>query len=293
MSEGGTTDRDWLAERFESHRGQLRSVAFRILGSANEADDAVQEAWLRLSRSDASVVENLGGWLTTVVARVCLDHLRARKARQEEPLDAPAHDAIEDGADPERDLLVAESIDLALVVVLETLEPAERVAFVLHDLFDLPFADIAMVLGRTPAAARQLASRGRRRVQGTAVVPERDRERQRAVVEAFLSASRTGNLEALLDVLDPGVVVRADGAAARMGADREVRGAEAVAKTFAGRAQGATPAVIDGAAGLVWVVGGQPRVVFSFTVVAGKVAGIDLLADPERLQNLRIVPLSE
>src|SRR2546426_6088726 len=254
---------EWLAERFEANRTHLRAVAHRMLGSLSEADDAVQEAWLRLSRSDASDVANLGGWLTTVVGRVCLDMLRSRKSRREESLDAQAPDPIEShevGVDPEHQAVLADSVGLALLVVLETLAPAERVAFVLHDMFDLPFDEIAPIVGRSPTAARQLASRARRRVQGAALVSEPDLPRQRKVVDAFLAASRGGDFEALLAVLDPEVVLRADRAAVQIGASGEVRGAAAVARTFAGRAKEAQPALIDGAAGLVGAPGGRPRV---------------------------------
>ena len=289
-------EQDWLAERFEENRTHLRTVAYRMLGSLSEADDAVQEAWLRLSRSDTSSVENLGGWLTTVVARVCLDMLRSRKARREESLDAHAPDPIvsrEDGTDPEHEALMAESVGLALLVVLETLAPAERVAFVLHDMFNLPFDEIARIVGRSPGAARQLASRARRRVQGAATGFDADLARQREVVDAFLAASRGGDFDALLAVLDPDVVLRADHAAARAGASREVRGAAAVADTFAGRARAAQPALVDGAAGLVWAPGGRPRVVFNFTITRGKIVAIEMVADPERLRQLDLAVLKE
>jgi RNA polymerase sigma-70 factor (ECF subfamily) len=289
-------DHDWLAERFEAHRPHLRAVAYRMLGSASEADDAVQEAWLRLDRADTSEVENLGGWLTTVVARLCLDMLRARTSRREEPVGAHLPDPIaspQDGIDPEREALLAEGIGLALLVVLDTLTPAERVAFVLHDMFAMPFDQVAAVVGRSPAAAKMLASRARRRVQGTAAVPDPDLTRQRAVVDAFLAASRGGDFGALLAVLDPAVVVRADRAAVLAGADREVRGAPAVADTFSGRARLARPALVDGAAGAVWAPGGRPRVVFAFTIAGGRIVEIDLLADPERLRQLDLAVLDD
>jgi RNA polymerase sigma-70 factor (ECF subfamily) len=289
-------ERDSLAELFEESRPHLRSVAYRMLGSLNEADDAVQEAWLRLSRSDTSGVENLKGWLTTVVARVCLDMLRSRKARPEEPLGTHVSDSIvsrEDGIDPEHEVLLADSVGLALLVVLQTLAPAERVAFVLHDMFDLPFDEIAPIVGRSPAAARQLASRARRRVQGAATAPDADLTRQREVVNAFLAASRGGDLDALLVLLDPDVVLRADRATVQAGAASEVRGAAAVAATFSGRAQAAQPALINGAPGAVWAPGGQPRVVFGFTIANGKIVAIDLLADPERLRQLDLEILKE
>src|SRR5213593_1064783 len=284
----------WLVERFEENRSHLRAVAYRMLGSRTDADDAVQEAWIRLSRADTSGVENLGGWLTTVVARVCLDMLRSRKVRREEPLGAHVPEPTvsrEDRTHPEHDALLADSVGLALLVVLETLAPAERVAFVLHDLFDLPFDEIAPIVGRSPAAARQLASRARRRVQG-ATAPDVDRARQRAVVDAFLAASRGGDFAALLAVLDPDVVLRADPTAGRMGATAEVRGAKAVAETFKGRAQAAQPALVNGAAGLVWVAGGEPRVVFTFTTAGAKIVAIDLIADPDHLRRLDLAILN-
>jgi RNA polymerase sigma factor (sigma-70 family) len=279
---------DWLARRFEEHRGRLRAVAYRMLGSASEADDAVQEAWLRLSRADAGAVDNLGGWLTTVVARVCLNMLQARRSRREEPVGGGLPDPVAqrgDGDDPEQQALEAEGVGLALLVVLDTLTPAERLAFVLHDLFAVPFEEIAPIVGRSPAAARQLASRARRRVQG-APAPDADRGRQRAVVDAFLAASREGDFEALVALLDPEVVLRADPAAVRTGADAEVRGAAAVAGTFSGRARAARPALVDGVPGAMWAPGGQPRVVFAFTVRHGLIVRIDLLADPGHLARM-------
>jgi RNA polymerase sigma-70 factor (ECF subfamily) len=283
-------DRDWLAERFEAHRPHLRAVAYRMLGSAAEADDAVQEAWLRASRADADDVDNLGGWLTTVVARVCLNQLRSRRSRPEEALDDQAAELGDGGADPEAEALLADAVGPALLVVLDTLGPAERLAFVLHDLFAVPFGEIAEILGRSEAAARQLASRARRRVQG-AQAPEGDRARQRQVVEAFVAASREGDFQALLSLLDPQVVARADAAAVATGAEAEVRGARAVAGVFAGRARFARPALVEGAVGAVWAPGGRPRVVFAFTVRGGRVAEIRLLADPERLAELDLAPL--
>jgi RNA polymerase sigma factor (sigma-70 family) len=284
-------NRDWLAERFEAHRPHLRAVAYRMLGSAAEADDAVQEAWLRASRAGADEVDNLGGWLTTVVARVCLNQLRSRRSRPEAPLDDQAAELAGGGADPETEAVLADAVGPALLVVLDTLGPAERLAFVLHDLFAVPFAEIAEILGRSEAAARQLASRARRRVQG-AQAPEGDRARQRLVVEAFLAASREGDFEALLGLLDPQVVARADAAAVAAGAEAEVRGARAVAGTFVGRARFARPALVEGAVGAVWAPGGRPRVVFAFTVSDGRVAEIRLLADPERLAELDLAPLA-
>lgn len=282
---------EWLAERFEQNRAHLRAVAHRMLGSGSEADDAVQEAWLRLSRADTSGVENLGGWLTTIVARVCLDMLRSRGSRREEPLEDHVPEMVaagEGGTDPEEAALLADSMGPALLVVLDTLAPAERIAFVLHDLFAVPFDEIAPIVGRSSSATRQLASRARRRVQGAAMDPDADRARQRAVVDAFLAASRSGNFDALLVLLDPLVVLRADDAAVRMGADGEVRGAREVAGTFSGRARGARPALVDGVAGLVWAEGGRPRVVFDFTTAGGRIVEIDMVADPETLGRLEI-----
>ena len=278
-------DTGWLAERFEESRDHLRAVAYRMLGSRSEADDAVQEAWLKLSRSETGGVENLRGWLTTVVARVCLDMLRSRRSRREEPLDAHEPEPV---GDADHDAMLADSVGVALLVVLKTLAPAERVAFVLHDMFDLPFDEIAPIVGRTPAAARQLASRARRRVRGVTSVPDSDTTRKREIVDAFLAASRGGDMAALLAVLDPEVVLRADSAAVQMGASTEVRGAEAVAATFSGRARVAQPALVNGAAGAVWAPGGRPRVVFGFTITDGKIVAIDLVADPEGLAQLEL-----
>ena len=281
-------DHDRLAERFEEHRGHLRAVAYRMLGSLAEADDAVQEAWLHLGRSGADGVENLGGWLRTVVARVCLDRLRVRRSRPEELVGVRLPDPIvdhQDGVDPEHQALLADSVGLALLVVLDTLRPAERVAFVLHDLFAVPFTEIAPLLDRSPAATRQLASRARRRVRGAAPAPDTDLGRQRAVVDAFLAAARDGDFDALVAVLDPDVVLRADQA----GVFREVRGAGAVASAalgFAGLAAHARLALINGAAGLVSAPRGRPASVLGFTVAGGRIAEIDILADPERLRRL-------
>jgi RNA polymerase sigma factor (sigma-70 family) len=282
-------EHEWLAEQFEAYRTHLRSVAYRMLGSQTEADDAVQESWLRLSRSDTSGVENLGGWLTTVVARVCLDMLRSRESRREESLDEHVPEPIvssENGIDPEHEALLADSVGLALLVVIDTLNPAERLAFVLHDLFALPFDEIAPIVRRSPTAARQLASRARRRVQGASTDSDVDLTRQREVVDAFLAASHSGDFDALLAVLDPDVVLRADQAAMQMGASDEVCGAQAVARQFSGRARAAQLALVNGAIGLVWAPGGQPRVVFGFTITQGKIVAIDQLADPESLRML-------
>jgi RNA polymerase sigma-70 factor (ECF subfamily) len=286
-------DREGLAEAFEAHRTHLRAVAYRMLGSVNEADDAVQEAWLRLHRAGGGGIENLGGWLTTVVARVCLDMLRTRRSRREAPLEEqPPEPAPGDGAaaGPEQEALLADSVGLALLVVLDTLAPAERLAFVLHDMFAVPFDEIAPIVGRSPEATRQLASRARRRVQGAAT-PDADVGRQRQVVDAFLAAARGGDFDALLALLDPDVVLRSDAAAVQAGAPGELRGAVEVAGTFAGRARVAQPALVDGAVGLVWAPGGRPRVVFDLTIRGGRITAIELVADAERLDRLDVVVL--
>ena len=282
-------EHELLAEQFETSRTHLRSVAYRMLGSTSEAEDAVQEAWLRLSRSDTSEVRNLDGWLTTVVARVCLDMLRSRTSRREDPLvddvDQPVRGPA-DGGDPEHEAVLADSVGLALLVVLETLAPAERLAFVLHDMFAVPFEEIGPIVGRSPAATRQLASRARRRVQGAKTAA--DISRQREVVGAFLAASRGGNFDALLTLLDPDVVLRADAVTVAAGAEAEVIGARRVAETFGGRARAAQVALVDGVPGLVWMVGGQPKVVFEFVIEDTKIVGITLLSDPVRLQELTV-----
>ncbi len=282
-------EQDWLAKRFEENRSHLRAVAYRMLGSLTEAEDAVQESWLRLSRSGAGGVQNIDGWLTTVVGRVCLDMLRSRKSRREDPLGAQLTEPIvsrQDGSGPEHEVILAESVGLALLVVLETLAPAERLAFVLHDMFAVPFDEIAPIVGRTPTAARKLASRARLRVQGAAAMANPAVSQKRGVVEAFLAASRGGDFQALLTLLDPEVVLRADPAAVRMGAPSEVRGAAAVANTFSGRARAAQPALVNGAPGLVWAPGGRPRVVFEFRIAGDKVVEIHQTADPARLGHL-------
>ena len=294
-------DSEWLAERFEEERPQLRRVAYRMLGRLDEADDAVQEAWLRLSRTDATALENLGAWLTTVVARVCLDTLRARKLRREEPAGAHVPEPIvspEDSVDPEQEALLADSVGLALLVVLETLSPAERLCFVLHDMFDVPFEAIAVVVGRSPAAARQLASRARRRVRVTAPVPEGDLASQREAVDAFFAAARNGDFEALLAVLDPDVVLRADSGPTSGGAQmsKVVRGARAVAEqalAFSALAPFVRPALVNGAPGLVAASGEQAYSVLGFTVVRGRIIEIDILADPARLRRLDLSVLDD
>jgi RNA polymerase sigma factor (sigma-70 family) len=285
-------EREWLAQRFERSRPQLRAVAYRMLGSQAEADDAVQESWLRVSRADAAGVENLGGWLTTIVARVCLDMLRARRTRREEPLELqPAE--LAGGTDPERELLLADSVGMAMLVVLEALSPAERVAFVLHDMFAVPFEDVAEIVGKSPAAARQLASRARRRVRGAEAAGDVDVDpaRQREIVGAFLAASRNGDFNALLALLDPDVELTADETGARMGAYTGLRGAEVVAAKLAGGARVLRPALLGGMPGLVWMLRGEPQVAFGFTVVNGLITRIDLIADPERLREMDVVPV--
>jgi RNA polymerase sigma factor (sigma-70 family) len=287
------SEHDWLAERFEENRAHLRAVAYRVLGSASEADDAVQETWLRLSRSGADGVENLGGWLTTIVARVALNMLSSRASRREEPLDSPAASGAQAGgaqdpghADPEHEAVLADSLGLALLGVLDTLTPAERLAFVLHDMFAVPFDEIAPIVDRSPAAARQLASRARRRVQQADAAPEAETAVRRDIVKAFLAASRGGDFDALLTILDPDVVLRGDAA------DSEVQGALAVAGTFSGRAAAARPALIDGAPGAIWAQGGTIRVVFDFTIMNGKIVAIELIGDPGRISELEVVPLT-
>lgn len=284
-------ENEWLAQQFEAHRAHLRTVAYRMLGSPSEADDAVQETWLRLSRTDASAVENLGGWLTTVVGRVCLDTLRARRSRGEEPVSegiAVLPSDNEQVPDPEREALLGDSVGLALQIVLDTLTPAERVAFVLHDMFAVPFDEIAQIVGRSAEATRQLASRARRRVQGTSPAVQGDVLRRRRIVEAFLAASRRGDFEALLSLLDPEAVVRADAAAVMMGATQEAHGAAAVAKTFAGQARGAQLALIDGVPGLLWSKRRTPEVAFAFTIAGDKITEIWLIADRERLDHMNL-----
>jgi RNA polymerase sigma factor (sigma-70 family) len=292
-------ERDLLAERFEANRAHLRAVAYRMLGSLSEADDAVQEAWLRLSGSDPSRVENLGGWLRTVVARVCLDMLRSRKSRREEPLEAHVPEPIvsrEDGVDPEHEALLSDAVGLALLVVLETLAPAERLAFVLHDMFAVPFDEIATIVGRSPTAARQLASRARRRVRGATTAPDPDLARQREVVNAFIAAARDGDFDALLAVLDPDVVLRADRGPVPPGASEVFRGAPAVAGRalgFAPLARSGRPALVNGAAGIVVAPGGRPFAVMGFTVMDGKIVEINVLADPARVRQLDLAILDD
>jgi RNA polymerase sigma-70 factor (ECF subfamily) len=290
-------DSELLADRFEEHRGRLRAVAYRMLGSLSEADDAVQETWLKLGRTDPGEIRNLGAWLTTVAGRVCLDMLRSRTARREDPLE-PSDTFVPDPVvspldriDPEQEVLLADSVGLALLVVLETLEPAERLAFVLHDMFAVPFDDIAPIVGRSSAATRQLASRARRRVKGAAPEPERDVTRQREVLDAFLAASRGGDFEALVAVLDPDVVLRADAGPKAAGAavSRLVRGAETVARqalAFARFGAASRLVRINGEAGVVALVDGRPHSVMGVTVVDGRIVAMHILADPDRLARL-------
>lgn len=281
----------WLAEEFETHRDHLQRVAYRMLGSTGEADDAVQEAWLRLSRSEPAGIENLGGWLTTVVARVCLDTLRSRKSRREEPLGGDPETAAgyQPTADPEREAELADSVGLALLVVLEALAPAERVAFVLHDMFDLSFEKIAPIVGRSPTAARQLASRARRRVRGGKT--SSDVVSQRRVVDAFLAAARSGDIAGLLAVLDPDVVLRADRTAQRLGDVAELRGAETVAANFKGKAQAARPALVDGALGVVVAPQGHLLLVLNLSFAGDRIAAIEVVADRDRLGALDLSTL--
>ena len=293
-------ENEWLAERFEEHRIHLRAVAYRMLGSLAEADDAVQDTWLRLSRAGTGEVENLGGWLTTIVARVCLNMLRARNARREESFEAHLPDPVisPDGQlQPEEEALLADSVGLALMVVLDTLAPAERLAFVLHDVFELPFEEIALMVGRTPTAARQLASRGRRRVKGASVPkPDPDLTRQREVVNAFFLAARGGDFDALVALLDPDVVLHGEVGARRPAAVTVIRGAAAVAGQallFARPDAQLHPALVNGAAGVVVTVRGRPFAVMGFTVANGKVVEIDAIADPERVRRIAAAVLAE
>jgi RNA polymerase sigma factor (sigma-70 family) len=296
MSREGLSEQEWLAGRFEEHRTRLRAVAYRMLGSLSEADDAVQEAWLRLSRSDAAAIENLGGWLTTVVARVSLTMLKSRRSLREEQFGVRVPDpvvSLDEELDPEQEALLADSVGLALLVVLETLEPAERLAFVLHDMFAVPFAEIAPIVGRSPVAARQLASRARRRVRGAAPPPDADLATQREAVGAFIAAAREGDFGALMAVLDPDIVLQAD-AGARPAGRSQVRGAEAVAGqalAFSRLGLRVQPVLINGAPGTVSIRDGRPFAVAGFTVRGGRVTEIDILADPERLRRLDLTGL--
>jgi RNA polymerase sigma factor (sigma-70 family) len=290
-------EREFLAQQFEEHRSRLRAVAYRMLGSLSEADDAVQETWLRLSRVDSEEVENLGGWLTTVVARVSLNMLRSRRTQREEPLDARMPEPIvdrADGTDPEHEALLADSVGLALLVVLETLNPAERLAFVLHDMFAVPFEEIAPIVDRSPDAARQLASRARRRVRGEAPTPDADLDTQREVIDAFLAAAREGDFEALLEVLDPDVVRRADRGDIAPGAPRVVRGAANVARqalAFSRLDIEVRPALVNGAVGTVTLRDGRPFAIAGFIIRNRRIVEMDILADPDRLSQLDLTIL--
>jgi RNA polymerase sigma factor (sigma-70 family) len=283
---------DWQAERFEEHRGRLRAIAYRMLGSPSDAGDAVQEAWLRFNRSDTSAVDNLGAWLTTVVSRVCLNMLEARRSRPQPAFDPdlPEPPAEPDESDPEHEALLADSVGLAMLVVLDTLAPAERVAFVLHDVFAIPFDEIAPIVERSVPATRQLASRARARVRRQERNGESDRIRQAELVDAFLGAARQGDFNALIAVLDPDVVLRADEHAVELGAEAETRGAEPVA-AWSRRARGARPALLAGAPAAAWLPDGSLRVVYEFTVRGGHIAAIELIADPERLAELDLTVL--
>jgi RNA polymerase sigma factor (sigma-70 family) len=293
-------DQEWLAQRFEEHRSRLRAVAYRMLGSLPEADDAVQEAWVRVSRAGIAGVENLAGWLTTIVARICLNTLRSRNIRREDPLEGRLPDPIVRGereVAPEDEALLADSVGLALQIVLETLTPAERLAFVLHDMFELPFDEIAPMVGRSPEAARQLASRARRRVKGADVTrAEPDVARQRQVVDAFLTAARGGDFDALVAVLHPDVVLRADLGPKRPAASTVVRGAQAVARQArlgASPAAELHPALVNGAAGVVITMRGRPYAVMGFTVAGGQIVEIDIVADPERVRRVAATVLTD
>lgn len=290
----GKRKHDVLADRFEAERSHLRAVAYRMLGSLSDADDAVQECWLQLSRADTSSIKNLGAWLTTVVGRVCLDMLRARQSRREELLEnyEPVPSARrEDTVDPEEEALLADSVGLALLVVLDRLNPVERLAFVLHDLFDVPFNEIAPIVNRSPAATRQLASRARRQVQGAGAVPDADLAPQRVVVDAFLAASRNGDFEALLTLLDPEVVYHADRTAVATGVSEEIRGAASVARRYMGLAQGARSVLVNGAVGAIVAPRGRLFLTLQITIKAGKIIRINAIADPEHLRQLTLALL--
>lgn len=282
-------------EQFEANRAHLQAVAYRMLGSLSEAEDAVQESWLRFSRADISTIDNVGGWLTTVVARICLDMLRTRKSRREDPLDGQEPEGSAGGRavpDQEQELILADSVGVALLVVLQTLAPAERIAFVLHDMFGLPFEEIAPIIGREPAAARKLASRARQRIQSRQMQPEGDLKMQRQVVDAFLSASREGDLAGLLAVLDPNVVVRADEHAKRRGAAGELRGAMAVAEKMLKR-QGARLALLNRAASAVAAIRGRVILALHFTIAEGRIVQIDVIANPQHLAELDVAAFNE
>ncbi|WP_327150093.1 sigma-70 family RNA polymerase sigma factor [Nocardia sp. NBC_01329] len=280
---------EWLIREFEANRTHLRAVAYRMLGSVTDAEDAVQEAWIRLSRADVADVDNLAGWLTTVVSRVSLNELQRRKSRREQ---LSGTDVVDDRAErattisPEQETMMADSVGSALLVVLDTLSPAERLAFVLHDMFAVPFDEIAEIVGRSSTATRQLASRARRRVHGIDQPAAIDTAQRKQIVDAFLRAARTGRFDTLLELLDPDVVVRADNTVVAAGAAAEVIGADAVARTFTGRAQGARPALVDREPGAIWTVGGRPRIVFTFAILDAKIVGIEMIGDPEKIVSM-------
>jgi RNA polymerase sigma-70 factor, ECF subfamily len=286
------SETDWLGQRFEENRSHLRSVAYRMLGSFVEADDAVQEAWLKLSRSDSESIDNLRAWLTTVVGRVCLDRLESRSSRREESLDAPELQAsaasLEHDDNPESEVLLADSLGHALLIMLGTLQPIERVTFVLHDIFEVPFDDIAVIVKKSSDATRQIASRARRRIRGASVDHKASIVHRQKIVSAFLAAARDGDMDSLLSLLDPDAVIRADSAAVQLGGIREILGAQAVANKFKNRATAAQPAVLDGNAGLVWAPGGQPKVAFCFTIDRDKITCIELIADRESIRQLNV-----
>lgn len=290
-------DPDWLVEQFETHRNHLQTVAYRILGSLSEADDAVQESWIRLSRTDSSKVENMGGWLTTIVSRVCLDMLRVRKSRREELTLVRVSEPVnskQDGSDPEQEALLADSVGLAMLMVLGNLNPAERIAFVLHDIFALTFSEIAPIIGRNEIAARQLASRARRRIQGAKVAADSEGfKKKRELVDAFLAASRSGDFEKLLAVLDPDVVLRQDPAFPPVAAWPIVQGAEAVAKGFAGRAQGARRILINGSIGAVVAPRGKMLFVLEFKIIEGKITEIEMIAEQSRIRQLALAEMKD
>jgi RNA polymerase sigma factor (sigma-70 family) len=282
-----------LAEQFEAHRDHLKAVAYRMLGSLSEAEDAVQESWLRLNRSDSSGVENLGGWLTTVVSRLCLDMLRSRKSRREESIETHLPETFashETGSDPEHEALLADSVGLALLVVIDNLNPAERITFVLHDIFGMPFTEIAPIVGKSESAARQLASRARRRVQGAGTTPEADLARQRELIDAFLAAAHAGDFDSLVAALDPDVVLRDD---RQKGASRITRGAVSLAQQVSGRAQAAQSALVNGSVGVIVAPRGRLLYVLEFTIRNGKIAEIDLISDPARTRQLDLAVLSD
>ncbi|WP_028547800.1 sigma-70 family RNA polymerase sigma factor [Paenibacillus sp. UNC451MF] len=280
------SEHDWLVRKFEAHRNHLQAVAYRMLGSLSEAEDAVQESWLRLSRTDTSVIENLGGWLTTVVSRVCLDMLRSRKSRREESIETYLSETVaslEDRSDPEQEAILADSVGLALLVVLSKLNPSERITFILHDIFAMPFTEIAPIVGRSEIAARQLASRARQRVHGAGAMPEADLARQRELVDAFLAAAYAGDFDTLVAALDPDVVLRDD---RQTGVSRVTRGARALAEQVSGRAQAAQSAIVDGSVGVIAAPRGRLLYVLKFTIRSGKIAEVDLISDPIRIRQI-------